>query len=84
MKRVRQKDTKNQRRQARRTIQQAIAPDDGTLSPPALAAMIQALIPLGLKAVVEVLLGEVQALAGPRYSRDDGELACCRFRGHHV
>lgn len=35
--------------------------------------MIQALIPLGLRAVEDALLAEVQGLAGPRYSRDDGE-----------
>ena len=33
MQRVRQKQTKNQRREAQRTIQQAIALDDGPLSP---------------------------------------------------
>lgn len=73
MQRVRQKQTKNQRREAQRTIQQAIALDDGTLSTPTSVAMIQALIPLGLKAVEDALLTEVQALAGPRYSRDDAE-----------
>lgn len=35
-------------------------------------ALIQALIPLGLQAVDEVLQQEVQALAGPRYARADG------------
>ncbi len=34
--------------------------------------LIQALIPLGLQAVAEVLQQEVQALAGPRYAREDG------------
>lgn len=33
--------------------------------------MIQALIPLGLRAVEDALLAEVQALADPRYSRND-------------
>lgn len=73
MQRVRQKQTKNQRRETQRTIQQAIALDDGTLSTPASVSMIQALIPLGLRAVEDALLAEVEALAGPRYSRDDGE-----------
>jgi putative transposase len=73
MKRVRRKQTKNQRRETRCKIQQAIALDDGTLSTPASVAMIQALIPLGLQAVEEALLAEVQALAGPRYSRDDAQ-----------
>ena len=35
-------------------------------------ALIQALIPLGLQAVEEVLQREVQTLAGPRYAREDG------------
>src|SRR3972149_10519993 len=35
-------------------------------------ALIQALIPLGLQAVEEVLQQEVQVLAGPRYARGDG------------
>jgi hypothetical protein len=35
-------------------------------------ALIQAPIPLGLQAVAEVLQQEVQALAGPRYAREDG------------
>jgi len=35
-------------------------------------ALIQALIPLGLQAVGDVLQQEVEALAGPRYARDDG------------
>ena len=47
--------------------QLAIPLDDGT----AMLAMIQALIPLGLKAVEQALLQEVTALAGPRYSHAD-------------
>ena len=47
--------------------QLAIPIDDGT----AMLAMIQALIPLGLKAVEQALLQEVTALAGPRYSHAD-------------
>jgi hypothetical protein len=35
-------------------------------------AVIQALIPLGLRAVEDVLQQEVQRLAGPRYVRADG------------
>ena len=41
--------------------------DDGT----AMLAMIQALIPLGLKAVEDALRQEVTALAGARYAHDD-------------
>jgi putative transposase len=47
--------------------QLAIPIDDGT----AMLAMIQALIPVGLKAVEEALLREVAALAGPRYAHGD-------------
>ena len=43
--------------------QQAIPLDDGTLTTLMTAAMIQALIPLGLKAVEEALLAKVTALA---------------------
>ena len=32
-------------------------------------ALIQALIPLGMEAVVELLQQDVQALVGPRYAR---------------
>jgi putative transposase len=41
--------------------------DDGT----AMLALIQALIPLGLKAVEDALRQEVTALAGARYAHDD-------------
>ena len=42
--------------------------------------MIQALIPLGLKAVEEALLGEVEeALAGPRYSHADEQSDVVRW-----
>lgn len=71
MQRVRRKHTKNQRRETRRVIQQAMPLDDGTLTTPVTLSMIQALIPLGLRAVEEALLTEVAALAGPRYARDD-------------
>ena len=47
--------------------QLAIPIDDGT----AMLAMIQALIPVGLKAVEQALLQEVTALAGPRYAHGD-------------
>jgi putative transposase len=47
--------------------QLAIPLDDGT----AMLAMIQALIPLGRKAVEQALLQEVTALAGPRYAHAD-------------
>jgi hypothetical protein len=49
--------------------------DDGTVT----LAMIQALIPLGLKAVEEALLGEVEQLAGPRYGRGDAHPAVVRW-----
>lgn len=53
--------------------------DDRTLSTPAAVAVIQALIPLGLKAVEEALVTEVTALAGPRHARDDGHPAVVRW-----
>lgn len=42
--------------------------DDGTV----MLSMIQALIPLGLKAVEEALQRDVTALAGARYAHDAG------------
>jgi len=71
MPRVRQKLTKDQRRVTRRAVQAPLPLDDGTAATPVTLAMIQALIPLGLKAVEEALLAEVSALAGPRYARED-------------
>jgi putative transposase len=71
MQRVRRKQSKNQRCAVRRAVQQAIPLDDGTVTTPVTVAMIQALIPLGLRAVEEALVQEVTALAGPRYARDD-------------
>ncbi len=47
--------------------QLAIPLDDGT----AMLAMIQALIPLGLRAVEQALRQEVTTLAGPRYAHAD-------------
>ena len=71
MQNVRRKQTRNQRRETRRVVQQAIPLDDGTLTTPVTVQVIQALIPLGLKAVEDVLVNEVTALVGPRYARDD-------------
>ena len=42
-------------------------------------SMIQALIPLGLQAVEDVLQQEVLALAGPRYAHADGRPAIARW-----
>jgi transposase-like protein len=63
--------TKGQRGEACAVQQQTIPLDDGTVTTPVRLAMIQALIPLGLKAVEEALLAEVTALAGPRYAREE-------------
>jgi transposase-like protein len=53
-----------------------VAPlDDGTVA----LSMIQALIPLGLKAVEEALQQEVAALAGARYARADGHVGIARW-----
>jgi transposase-like protein len=53
--------------------------DDGTLTTPVTLAMIQALIPLGLRAVEEALQAEVTALAGARYAHHDGQPALVRW-----
>jgi transposase-like protein len=55
--------------------QLAIPIDDGT----AMLAMIQELIPLGLKAVNEALTQEVTSLAGARYQRHDGHPGIVRW-----
>jgi len=69
MPRVRQKPSKNQPRAVTKTPlalpQHMIPLDDGTLTTPVTLAMIQALIPLGLRAVEEALLAEVEALFPP-------------------
>ena len=78
MRRVRRKQTRNQRR-AVSAAQQSIPLDDGTVTTPAALALIHALIPLGLRAVEEALLAEVQRLAGPRYARDDDRPAVVRW-----
>ena len=51
----------------RRAVQIADSKEWGDIN--AKVALIQALIPLGLKAVAEALDGEVVALAGERYQR---------------
>lgn len=81
MARLRRKATKNQQSQTSEPMapQPAMALDDGTLSTPVSLAMIQALIPLGLKAVEERLQAEVLALAGNRYAHDDGRAGVVRW-----
>lgn len=49
--------------------------DDGTL----MLSLIQALIPLGLRAVEEALQHEVTQLAGARYAREDGTAGLARW-----
>ncbi len=71
MPRVRRHAPKDQSRAGRSSaVQQSMPLDDGTLATPTTVAMIQARIPLGLRAE-EASLAEVDALAGPRYARDD-------------
>ena len=81
MARVRRKPTKNQRAAtpASTAAQPAMPLDDGTLTTPVSLAMIQALIPLGLKAVEERLQAEVLALAGVRYAHADGQAGVVRW-----
>jgi putative transposase len=84
MSRVRRKVSKRQLQQLRESRQRrqqglkqitvsAVPLDDGTLSISANVAMIQALIPLGLRAVEDALQQEVKSLAGARYARDDDD-----------
>lgn len=77
MPRVRKTTTKSQSRRATgataKDAQLTIPLDDGT----AMLAMIQALIPLGLRAVEDALAQEVTTLAGARYAHGDAH-------PHHV
>jgi putative transposase len=79
MRKVRRRITKDQRRAVATLAQETIALDDGTLATPASIAMIQGLIPLGLKAVEEALIADVTALAGERHVRDDGRPGVVRW-----
>ena len=61
---------------SRQSVSAAEVPhDDGDVT----VAMIQALIPLGLRAVEEALQQEVRALAGRRYARADGRPGISRW-----
>ena len=79
MRRVRRRARNDQQgsghRSAPTATQLAIPLDDGT----AMLAMIQELIPLGLKAVSEALTQEVAALAGPRYAHGDAHPSRVRW-----
>ena len=78
MPRVRRNSTKNQRGEAP-ALQKQLLLDDGTITTPVTLAMIQALIPLGLRAVEDALITEVTALAGLRYARDDEHAGLARW-----
>ena len=80
MRRVRRKAEKRQATEVPTEL--SIPLDDGTLTTPgspAMIAMIQALIPLGLRAVEEALQAEVTALAGARYDRGDAHPEVVRW-----
>lgn len=71
MRRVRTRSKKSQQQSARRAMAHVLPLDDGTVATPGSLEIIQALIPLGLRAVEEALQAEVSRLAGPRYARAD-------------
>ncbi len=79
MRRVRRKERKSQPRTDVQPVQEMIPLDDGTVTTPVTLAMIQALIPLGLRAVEDALQAEVSALAGRRYGRDDNRPSVVRW-----
>lgn len=80
MPRVRRSTPKDQSRVTLGPADEPAMPlDDGTLTTPVTLAMIQALIPLGLRAVEEALRAEVTALAGPRYAHDDAHPDVARW-----
>ncbi len=78
MPRVRRNSAKNQRGEIP-GLQKQLPLDDGTITTPVTLAMIQALIPLGLRAVEEALVAEVTALAGVRYARDEEHAGLARW-----
>lgn len=79
MRRGRRRNSNNQTRgedgPLDRARQLTIPLDDGTVQ----LALVQALIPLGLKAVGEILKNEVTALAGERYVREAGPSRIVRW-----
>ena len=74
MRRVRKGSTTHQPA-APQDVQTTAPLDDGTMA----LSVIQALIPLGLKAVEEALQQEVTALAGARYAHADGHVGIARW-----
>jgi len=74
MRTVRRKATAHQSLTPQET-QLTVPLDDGTV----MLSMIQALIPLGLKAVEDALQQEVTALAGARYSHEDASPGSARW-----
>jgi len=74
MRTVRKNDTTHQRFTPA-GVQTSEQLDDGTVA----LSMIQALIPLGLRAVEEALQHEVVALAGARYAHADGKPGIARW-----
>ena len=74
MRRVR-KETRTHQSAVTADPQVPLPMDDGTV----MLAMIQALIPLGLKAVEEALQRDVTALAGARYAHGDGTPGVARW-----
>lgn len=79
MRRVRQTQTQEKDQGRAMPVQAAIPRADETGTTPVTLAMIQALIPLGLRAVEDALTAEVTALAGPRYARDDAHPDVARW-----
>jgi hypothetical protein len=71
MRRVRSPRANSQQLGASRSAQVELPVDDGTATTQCGIAMIQALIPLGLRAVEEALQSEVRDLAGHRYAYHD-------------
>ena len=75
MRRVRKKAAVHQRSSAADVRPTAAAVDDRSVA----VALIQALIPLGLRAVEDALQQEVVALAGARYAHADGHGGIARW-----
>ena len=75
MRRVRKKAAAHQRSSAADVRPTAASVDDRSVA----VSLIQALIPLGLRAVEDALQQEVVALAGARYAHADGHRGIARW-----
>jgi len=76
---VAQQDSKSNKEKVVKTVQMLTAREYEQLGVDVKLELIQALIPIGLMHVSELLQAEVQQLAGERYQREAGGKRCVRY-----